>query len=651
MDGADEADTGDATDGKNDKAPYFGQPSGLSLEDFDPGSERSLTLISCLSKLLGLCVLSLLRRVMPSSTATLNLELRAQVFSEVWEAWEGSEVGACLRGDNWITVEGTRLQLKHLAAADLYRLLCNTPKHGRAHRSIALYLFGAYAPEQYQDAELRDHLFGKAFSSVREMADKHRLLPATGDIAASKQALLKALIEGEAPYGLQYDAELLPYLEFSPSDVHKVVMRTNCRKIRKGWDTLLSLAVTYPAAWPLNRLASSGIGLLIIPGYAAFQEMYNELGISMLPIQHAVKALKELHTIMRLLHCSALHWYEGREVLPQSMPELAHCLYHQCLLGRNDFGADIGAEALNRSVKLKPRVAPDEESMSWTTDAYEAIEQVELHRLWTRTAELADADSVVDFDDMSDKWFSILGSGYGKQSKLTYQDGMELNDSHNASRAQVDLIEHMHQSGELKHGLRAKRKAFAEMRETMEDLGKRNAEEQASPTIAVAHSKLRSIDDVLGRVALLGGSEAVSKVREAGDGGRDSGEIQRAKEQVSQFLEKNGFKAVDHKKKGLGGLFCTCPLHVAADQNDVKMVGYLLRSGADVNLKDGRGRTAADCIKNKSSHAEVYSVLQAWREKGSASNRPSTCPPSGWQPLRQGIGCMTRDLAAAEPQH
>ncbi|CAE7942676.1 unnamed protein product, partial [Symbiodinium sp. KB8] len=534
--------------------------SGLSLEDFDPGSERSLTLISCLSKLLGLCVLSLLRRVMPSSTATLNLELRAQVFSEVWEAWEGSEVGACLRGDNWITVEGTRLQLKHLAAADLYRLLCNTPKHGRAHRSIALYLFGAYAPEQYQDAELRDHLFGKAFSSVREMADKHRLLPATGDIAASKQALLKALIEGEAPYGLQYDAELLPYLEFSPSDVHKVVMRTNCRKIRKGWDTLLSLAVTYPAAWPLNRLASSGIGLLIIPGYAAFQEMYNELGISMLPIQHAVKALKELHTIMRLLHCSALHWYEGREVLPQSMPELAHCLYHQCLLGRNDFGADIGAEALNRSVKLKPRVAPDEESMSWTTDAYEAIEQVELHRLWTRTAELADADSVVDFDDMSDKWFSILGSGYGKQSKLTYQDGMELNDSHNASRAQVDLIEHMHQSGELKHGLRAKRKAFAEMRETMEDLGKRNAEEQelckffgldhatiitgflkresssdrwlyqptpsydlraqvilypyrdtwskASPTIAVAHSKLRSIDDVLGRVALLGGRDS-----------------------------------------------------------------------------------------------------------------------------------------------
>mmetsp|Transcript_11415 Transcript_11415/g.27431 ORF Transcript_11415/g.27431 Transcript_11415/m.27431 type:complete len:234 (+) Transcript_11415:88-789(+) len=102
---------------------------------------------------------------------------------------------------------------------------------------------------------------------------------------------------------------------------------------------------------------------------------------------------------------------------------------------------------------------------------------------------------------------------------------------------------------------------------------------------------------------------------------RDSGEIQRAKEQVFQFLEKNGFKSVDHKKKGLGGLFCTYPLHVAADQNDVKMVGYLLRSGADLNLKDGRGRTAADCIKSKSSHAEVYSVLQAWREKGSVSNR------------------------------
>mmetsp|Transcript_33369 Transcript_33369/g.76901 ORF Transcript_33369/g.76901 Transcript_33369/m.76901 type:complete len:234 (+) Transcript_33369:65-766(+) len=98
-------------------------------------------------------------------------------------------------------------------------------------------------------------------------------------------------------------------------------------------------------------------------------------------------------------------------------------------------------------------------------------------------------------------------------------------------------------------------------------------------------------------------------------------DLKRSREKVTEFLEKNGFKSIDSKRKGLGGLFSTYPLHVAADQNDVKMVSFLLRSGADATLKDGRGRTASDCVKSKTSHAEVFNLLQSWQDKASCAGR------------------------------
>lgn len=82
---------------------------------------------------------------------------------------------------------------------------------------------------------------------------------------------------------------------------------------------------------------------------------------------------------------------------------------------------------------------------------------------------------------------------------------------------------------------------------------------------------------------------------------------------VGEFLRKNGFQDVDSKRKTYGGLSCTYPLHVAAEQNDTKMVLMLLRLGANPNEKDGRGRTPDECVKNKLTHVEVHSVLQCAR--------------------------------------
>jgi len=84
---------------------------------------------------------------------------------------------------------------------------------------------------------------------------------------------------------------------------------------------------------------------------------------------------------------------------------------------------------------------------------------------------------------------------------------------------------------------------------------------------------------------------------------------------VGHFLRKNGFQEINSKRKTFGGLSCTYPLHVAADQNDAKMVLMLLRLGANPNEKDGRGRTPDECVKNKLTHAEVHSVLQRARHE------------------------------------
>lgn len=88
---------------------------------------------------------------------------------------------------------------------------------------------------------------------------------------------------------------------------------------------------------------------------------------------------------------------------------------------------------------------------------------------------------------------------------------------------------------------------------------------------------------------------------------------------VGRFLRKNGFRDINSKKSSFGGLFCTYPLHVAAEQNDQRMVSMLLHLGANPNQKDGRGRSPDECVKNKKTHVEVHNVLQQARgeRKGS----------------------------------
>eukprot|EP00913_Durusdinium_trenchii_P023511 g22088.t1 len=88
---------------------------------------------------------------------------------------------------------------------------------------------------------------------------------------------------------------------------------------------------------------------------------------------------------------------------------------------------------------------------------------------------------------------------------------------------------------------------------------------------------------------------------------------------VGRFLRKNGFRDINSKKSSFGGLFCTYPLHVAAEQNetwerdaewDQRMVSMLLHLGANPNQKDGRGRSPDECVKNKKTHVEVHNGAQ-----------------------------------------
>ena len=142
------------------------------------------------------------------------------------------------------------------------------------HHQIARHLFGAYAPEHMHDLALRSELFSRAFEIVSKLVHEHGL-PLVHDYDTRKAEMVDLLSKGETPSWLVYDAELLPYMEFSPVDVHSVIGKWNDKRIRNCWNAVLSLSAEYPNAWPINRLACVGIGIFVIPGYVAFQEMYN----------------------------------------------------------------------------------------------------------------------------------------------------------------------------------------------------------------------------------------------------------------------------------------------------------------------------------------------------------------------------------------
>merc|ERR1712013_388981 len=87
------------------------------------------------------------------------------------------------------------------------------------------------------------------------------------------------------------------------------------------------------------------------------------------------------------------------------------------------------------------------------------------------------------------------------------------------------------------------------------------------------------------------------------------------KEQVKDFLDKNGFTGVNEgKTSGRTRLTkkTTYPLHYAAECGNDKMVAWLLEEGADPEQKNSSGKTAAEIASSKNkkgSHSSVVSVL------------------------------------------
>ncbi|CAE8590730.1 unnamed protein product, partial [Polarella glacialis] len=81
---------------------------------------------------------------------------------------------------------------------------------------------------------------------------------------------------------------------------------------------------------------------------------------------------------------------------------------------------------------------------------------------------------------------------------------------------------------------------------------------------------------------------------------------------VAAFLKQNGFSGVNTAKKSM--MSSTYPLIKAAELGNEKLVAMLIKSGADVTLKNSSGKTAAEVAqkmdKNR-SHAKVISALSA----------------------------------------
>lgn len=70
-------------------------------------------------------------------------------------------------------------------------------------------------------------------------------------------------------------------------------------------------------------------------------------------------------------------------------------------------------------------------------------------------------------------------------------------------------------------------------------------------------------------------------------------------------------------------------LHKAAELGKIDIVNYLISQGANLDIKDGKGRTALECAK-LSNHREVIEAL----EKGRC---PLSCVYKSMQMLWLGI--------------
>ena len=345
---------------------------------------------------------------------------RAKAFADAWDAWEGSEVGAKCRGDHLLRTDSGKQAISSFTVEELYGILVTADRTSDVYKTVVLHLLGGYAPEPLHAPLLQQGLFEEAVKRIKRIVLEHGM-PSGHDTAGGCALLNESLKREDCEDLLSQDPELKP--------------------------------------WSVNRFACTGLGILLMPEFLKHYEVYEAWGIGSLKPKHAAKALKELHSVARLLHLSYLDYRAGRQ--SADLAELAGCLYHQCLLGRNDFGTSIVEEALSRSAKLPPRLALDKNLKRWTAEEDDEIERKELTMLWGRCVDLANIDDMVRFDGMSQHWTSALGTGFGKQTKLSYSEVLDpslLDEGDSSSPALREVVAHLEDMRLYEKPIRAKRK-------------------------------------------------------------------------------------------------------------------------------------------------------------------------------------------------
>eukprot|EP00971_Amphidinium_carterae_P074932 1480717-Amphidinium_carterae.1 len=135
------------------------------------------------------------------------------------------------------------------------------------------------------------------------------------DVTELLQALERE--EWHCPRWLSQDPELSAFVEVTPSMIHTAFAKRG--KAQRA------------------RLTCGGMALQLVPGYAAFDRFYDEIGVHRLPLKYAAKAMKECHTIARLVGYNLLQWQASSKKVTRwarDLTGLADALYHDCALGR-----------------------------------------------------------------------------------------------------------------------------------------------------------------------------------------------------------------------------------------------------------------------------------------------------------------------------
>lgn len=82
--------------------------------------------------------------------------------------------------------------------------------------------------------------------------------------------------------------------------------------------------------------------------------------------------------------------------------------------------------------------------------------------------------------------------------------------------------------------------------------------------------------------------------------------------EIAKYLVEQGGANVNHRNSGKSSY----PLHIAIDNQEVGMVRYLLSAGADVTLRNYRGKTALEHAKRyerlDEKADEIIGILEDW---------------------------------------